>query len=765
VASKAPKRSSSRPPARLREYARKRDFEKTSEPPPRPAPAAPVPGAAGAPTFMIHKHHARRLHYDVRLEMDGALASWAVPKGPSYDPKVKRLAIQTEDHPLEYGQFEGRIPDDEYGGGDSLIWDRGSYDTVPPGQASQQRKNGHLHLQLDGEKLRGGWHLVRTRPQGGKAQWLMFKAKDGTEDPARDVVVERPESVVSGRQLTRGPESKRELRAVHPAPEALLAAAMPPMLATLVDAPPPEEAEWSFELKYDGFRVLAARSGGRTALWSRNQLDLGARFPAIARAVDELVVAEAVFDGEICALDDQGVPRFQLLQQGGGAGLVLYAFDLLWLDGEDLRGRPLEQRRELLTSLLSNAAEAIRLAEVVTPPAGRALADAAARGYEGIIAKRKGAPYQPGRSKLWLKIKAHMAQEVVIVGYLPHRALPRAIGSLLLAVRDKGALISAGKVGTGFSQKQRRELYALLARDPVERPAATGLARAGGAVFVAPKHVAQVAFSEWTGDGKLRHPSFLGLRPDKSPAEVVRERPVPADAVAAAASPSARVEIALTNPDKLLYPDDGITKRIVRHLVADRPEVLRWFAQHAVLTVHTWQARRSDLAHPDWVVFDLDPAEGRGIEQTIAPARALERLFAELELPTVVKTSGKRGLHVLLPVAPVHTHKEAAEFAAAVGRAIAAQLPEVTTERSRAARKGRLYLDCMQNGYGKLIVAPYSLRGVPGAPVSTPLRWDEVVPGLDPRRHNLRTVPERLAKLGDLFAPALGGTARLPKLR
>src|SRR5438105_8853219 len=392
----------------LEEYRAKRDFSITNE---------PAPGrieALAKPTFVVHKHDATRLHYDVRLEMDGALASWSVPKGPSYDPSAKRLAIQTEDHPLEYGSFEGRIPDGEYGAGDSLIWDNGTCDSVPPGQLSQQRKKGHIVVQFEGHKLRGQWHLVRTHGGApGKAQWLMFKAKDGTENPSYDVIAERPESVVSGRVATRGPERSGKLRAPRAAPDAILTAYMPPMLATLVDAAPP--GEWLAEVKYDGYRALSALSNGRLAMWTRNGIDLTARFPRVARALSQVVVGDAVIDGEVCVLDPSGVPRFELIQQGRHEDAVLFAFDLLRLDGDDLRERPLRERRDLLQSLLSNAPPEVRLAEEVPGPIPEALEKMRERGLEGLILKTPDSPYEKGRSRAWLKLKAQATQELAVI--------------------------------------------------------------------------------------------------------------------------------------------------------------------------------------------------------------------------------------------------------------------------------------------------------------------------------------------------------------
>src|SRR6266568_987231 len=501
--------------AKLDLYDAKRDFHVTPEPP----PSRPRARTAGPFTFMIHKHHARRLHYDLRLEMDGVLASWSVPKGPSYDPAVKRLAVETEDHPLAYGAFEGRIPDGEYGAGDSLVWERGTWDTVPPGQAAQQKEKGHLVLELAGDKLRGRWHLVRTRPAGGKAQWLFFKAKDEAADAAYDVLEARPESVLSGRRVTRGPVAAKTLRATHPRPIDLLLRVWPPMLATLAG----EEvvaADDHLEVKYDGSRALAGLSGGQVSLQSRNGLDLGQRFPEVAEALRRLVVGDAVLDGEIVA-EGEGASRFQALQDASGRTRY-FAFDLLWLDGEDLRARPIEARRELLESLFAGARDPLQVAEEVTGPIRKAMARARREGWEGIVAKRAGSLYEGRRSTAWLKVKVTAGQELAIVGYTPISSGKEAIGALLLAVRDGERFVYAGKVGTGYTEAVRRELFRRLEPDRVEVPPAEGAPRMREARWVAPRLVAEVAFSEWTADGKLRHPSFKGLRDDKTPEECVR---------------------------------------------------------------------------------------------------------------------------------------------------------------------------------------------------------------------------------------------------
>ncbi|MFL5428140.1 MAG: DNA ligase D [Myxococcales bacterium] len=830
---------------KLPEYEAKRDFGIT----PEPAPGTAKPDA-DTPRFVVHNHDATRLHYDVRLEMDGALASWSVPKGPSYDPATKRLAVQTEDHPLEYGSFEGRIPDGEYGAGDSLIWDRGVYQSVPPGQASEQRKKGHIRFVMMGEKLKGEWHLVRTHGGApGKAQWLMFKGKDGTENPSFDVVTERPESVVSGRVATRGPERALALRAPRAAPDKILENYLPPMLATLVDEPPADEEHWIAERKYDGYRALCALSNRRVAMWTRNGLDLVGRFPDIGRALSQIVVGDAVVDGEIAILDPQGVPRFELIQQGRNDEAVLFAFDLLRLDGEDLRPRPIEQRRDLLRSLLSNAPPSIRVSEELPPPFRETLEEMREAGWEGIVVKRRGSPYEKGRGRDWLKVKALNKQELAIVGWMPGKgAAEGQMGALLLGVVKDGQLHFAGKVGTGFSSKQRTELLRELKKDEVDKPEVAGAPRLRAAHWVKPRLVGEIQFTEWTADDKLRHPAFQGLRPDKTPMECVREKPArppppepasrakkaaPSKASATKAAPRAGAArepagatVELTNPDRVLYPKDKITKAdvaayyeavsepmlraladrplvlihwnqgiakpswfrqdigqdaedwmtiaetpartkkgAVRHLVADRPLALRWLAQRSALEVHMWHSRMATPTMPDWVVFDLDPAEGRGIDQAVEVAQILKGMFDRLGVPSVPKTTGKRGLHILVPLAPGHTYEDAESFALSVGETVAKQLDTVTLERSIAKRKGRLYFDCMQNAYGKTIIAPYSLRGVDGAAVSTPLRWSEVDASLDPRRFNLKTMPARLAEVGDLFEPALTAGIRLPRFK
>ena len=601
-------------------------------------------------------------------------------------------------------------------------------------------------------------------------------------------------------------------------PRQLLKKVFPPMLATLSEGPPRDEKNWWYELKYDGFRAVAAIVDGEVAMLSRNELDLAPRFPRTFAALHKMKAKELVVDGEIVVLDAKGAPRFQLLQQASGNERMIL-FDVLWLDGEDLRRRPYEERRKILMKL--KPPPGIYIAQTLDMTGQEALAHAASGGWEGVIAKRKGSLYENRRSKEWLKVKAIQQQELVIIGWQPSTASDRDIGSLHLAFFDEaGELRYAGKVGTGFSAKLRGTLRAELAKDEIPQPPVKDAPRVKTAHWVKPRLVAQVSFTEWTSDNRLRHPSFLGLREDKSATakDVVRETPEKL---------AVESRVTLSNPDRVLYPRDRITKTdlaayyeavaepmlnaladrplalehwnqgidkpswfhqnigkeapswlssidtptrttkrgTVKHLVVDSVDSLRWLAQMSVLTTHMWSSRGESLEHPDWILFDLDPAKGKGIEQAIEAAMVMRRLLENLQLPSVPKTSGKRGIHVFVPLAGGYTHEEAAEFACSVAEAVSAKVPFLTVERSLSKRRGRLYLDCLQNGYGKTVVAPYSPRAIDGAPVSAPLDWSEITKKLDPMKFTIRTMPDRLAKVGDLFAAVFENRVKLPKLK
>ena len=600
-------------------------------------------------------------------------------------------------------------------------------------------------------------------------------------------------------------------------PRQLLKKVFPPMLASLADGPPKDESNWSYELKYDGFRAVVGIVNGEVAMLSRNEIDLSTRFPRTYAALRKLKCEELIIDGEVVVVDEQGTPRFQLLQQGGRE--LMAVFDILWLNGEDFRRRTYLERRKLLEKFLRKAPAGIGLSQKMDPPGAKALEIAAKGGWEGIIAKKNDSKYESRRSREWLKVKAINQQEFVIVGYQPSNATDQEIGSLHLAVNENGTLRYAGKVGTGFSSKLRTWLKDELAKDVIPKTAVKDAPRVRTAVWTRPRFVAQVSFTEWTTDHRLRHPSFLGLRDDKGVNDVVREKASPA--------PKTSSRVVLTNPDRLLYPRDKITKQhiaeyyeavskpmlraledrplalehwnqgidkpswfhqnigkegaswltvvetptrttksgSVKHLVVDSVDALRWLAQMSVLTVHMWHSRASSLAHADWILFDLDPAKGKGIEQAIDAAIVMRKLLENLELPSVPKTSGKRGIHVFVPLKAGYTHEEVGDFACSLAEAVAAKVPGITVERSLAKRRGRLYLDCMQNAYGKTVVAPYSPRAIDGAPVSAPLKWSEITKKLDPLKYNIRTMPNRLARVGDLFEEVFRNRVKLPKLK
>ena len=820
----------------LATYRAKRNFDKTPEPAPESSPTRAAKGKkrrkekSRALEFVVQKHDATRLHYDVRLEIDGAMMSWAVPKGPSYDPSVKRLAVETEDHPMSYNAFEGRIPDGEYGAGDVLIWDRGTYETVPPGQEAKMRAKGHVHARFFGDKLQGGWHFVRTRGDrdregaarsGAKAPWIMFKADDETADPARDIIAERPESVVSGRAATRGPRRVGASTAGKSARALVLS--MGEVAKATSAARIDDSASYWFEIKYDGYRIVAGKAGGDVRLASRNGNDYTEKFGAIADAVRALSAREAVIDGEACVVDDAGRPSFGLLQEWLGgtstAKITYVVFDLLWLDGRDLRALAIEQRRELLEALVRDAPAPISLSKMIEGELTELLDLAKKTGLEGLVAKRKGSAYVAGHGAAWKKLKFDHRQDCAIAGYIPESGTKGNVGALLLGVvGDGGALRYAGRVGTGFDARTRKALAGRLDRLRTEKARVEGAPPTKGAIWTEPSLVCEVAYAEWTRDWSMRHPRYVGLRDDKDVGECIAEGASARGGASAGADPSAGATT-LSNPAKILFPRDRITKRDLfdyytaiadvmlphlaarpltlqrwphgidgegwfqqnapdptpafvrtlpvegkKRIVADNVATLQWLANLAAITIHQWASHAPRLDEPDYTVIELDPGDGTWA-QLVEVAHAVRTLLDALELESLVKTSGKRGLHIVVPFARGPSHEEATAFGEKIATAVAKVLPKIATvERMKNRRGGRLYIDYLQNGEGKTIVSPYTVRALDGATVSTPIAWDELTEKLDPKRFTIRTVLDRVAKKGDLFARALGGTAKLPKL-
>jgi bifunctional non-homologous end joining protein LigD len=841
----------------LQEYKRKRDFKKT------PEPAGKVAAAKGS-SFVIQKHAATRLHYDFRLEMEGVLRSWAVPKGPSLDPGEKRLAVHVEDHPLDYGGFEGVIPKGQYGGGTVLLWDHGTW--YPEGDPVKAYKKGHIKFRLEGEKLHGGWHLVRLhgdRAGEDKENWLLFKENDESAVPGSgDLVVEKyPESVSTGltlEEIAANPDrvwksNREEKVAKKKAPEkktpsppaggrkAKLPAKVAPQLATLV-SDPPSGAEWLHELKFDGYRVLCELKDGKVRIITRNGKDWTDRFGPIAEAIADLPAKEALLDGEAAVLLPNGTTSFQALQNAlgeGGGNLVFFAFDLLHLDGYDLRPLPLLQRKEALAALLAGQPKegTIRLSDHVEGSGEAFFRHACDFGLEGIISKRGDLPYRSGRGKDWVKVKCLKRQEMVIVGFTDPEGSRTGFGALHLAVNQDGELVYAGKVGTGFNSKTltdlRKKLGKLERKTPAFQKAPRG-AEARRSHWVEPKLVAEVAFTEWTGDGILRHPTFQGLREDKSPDEVVREVAVPtkvptkkvakkavkkpakrarkgeAPPLGPERDPAGVTEIAgvkISNPDRVLYPEQGLTKRelalfyeriqawILPHLqnrpltlvrcpsgqgkqcfyqkhvsdqfpasvkrvkVEEGPDAepygavdslagLVTLAQMGVLEIHIWGSHLDDIERPDYIVFDLDPDEGLSWERVVEGTLKVREKLEGLGLQTWLKTTGGKGLHVCVPITRRDGWDDVKAFTKAVVESIVADEPgRYTSMLPKAKRKGKIFIDYLRNGRGATSIAAYSTRARTGAPISTPLHWEELETGVRANTYTVRNLPERLESL------------------
>jgi bifunctional non-homologous end joining protein LigD len=824
--------------ASLAKYRKMRDFARTQEPRGKPLHGRPRP--ATGKTFVVQKHDARNLHYDFRLELDGVLLSWAVPKGPSIDPTVKRLAMEVEPHPLEYGGFEGTIPKGEYGGGTVMLWDRGSW--LPEGDPHQALAKGHLKFTLQGTKLKGSWHLVRTR--GGKANtghgegsgkpWLLFKSRDEQAQTGETLLDDEPFSVLTGRDLAAIANETDEKHTWHSnrqaAPSEAKASktgkikarrtktrAVPPIteikpeLATLVDEVPAGD-DWVHEIKFDGYRVLARIAAGKVSLFTRNGKDWTDRMPTLRDALQQMNVDSAVLDGELVALDAKGISSFQTLQNslsaGGDAALVYYAFDLLHLQSEDLRAQPLIERkshlRELLELHTDVLAGKVRLSAHVVGSGQEFFDNACKLGLEGTIAKRASSLYHAGRGRDWLKIKCSQRQEFTVIGYTEPAGSRSHLGALLLGVERDGELSYAGRVGTGFSEASLAELAKKLAPLATKKPPVVNPPRgadARGVHWVKPELVAEVRFVEMTSEGLLRHPTFQGLRDDKPARDVKLETAAPLQPKQAA------TRYPLSNPDKVLYPELGLTKlelleyyelvsermlpqvanrplTLVRcpngrdkqcffqkhpgegvpkglrsiairekegkapYSVIDDQEGLFGLVQLGALEIHTWGSRADDFEHPDILVFDLDPDQGLDYEAVIHGAQQLRRIFESAKLKTFVKTTGGKGLHVCIPIAPDLGWDVVKAFTGSIAEAMAKASPELyVATQSKAKRAGKTFIDYLRNGRGATFIAPYSTRARENAPIAVPLEWDELSPKLPPNHFNVRNIGARLTKL------------------
>jgi bifunctional non-homologous end joining protein LigD len=892
--------------AKLAQYRAKRDFQKTPEP---QGGSAAEAGSA----FVIQKHAASRLHYDLRLELDGVMKSWAVTKGPSLVPGEKRLAVHVEDHPIEYNTFEGTIPKGQYGGGTVMLWDQGRWEAEDDPHKGYAK--GHLNFRLEGEKLHGAWHLVRLKKRPGERQeaWLLIKsADDFARDPGDpDILEELPLSVTTGRGLDEiatdadsaiwnsnkglaaderavtkaesekpsakakgrtaakaAPESEakpakpaRRTRAKAAVDEAAVAAGedlnqpapaadprgqsgrkapMPkevePCLATLVAQVPQGDA-WLHEIKWDGYRLIAFRQKGKTRLATRRGHDWTHRFPGIAAAIDALGVETAILDGEAVIEDETGVSNFSALQNalsdehgGRAANAIFLAFDLLYLDGYDLRALPLEARKGRLAEILPREQTGtLRLSEHIDADGGAMVRSACRLGLEGVISKRRDRPYRSGRHEDWLKIKCTERQEFVIAGFVPSTAMKKAVGSIALGYYEGGKLKYAGRSGTGFTAEAAREMWARLDALRVAAPPFDGKLSSEerrGAIWVEPKFVAEIEFRGWTGDGRLRHAAYKGLREDKSALEVVRETAKSAlgdssdEAAPPNASPAEAVKprskrggvqvagVTLTHPDRVLWPDSGVTKQglaeyydeiaewLLPH-IAHRPLALVrcpsgvgaacFFQKHSwaglgdgirretirdedgeeevlfvddisgvislvqagVLEIHPWGAPIDDVDKPDRITMDLDPAEDVRWESVIAGALDVRERLNAMGLESFVKTTGGKGLHVVVPFAPGPNWDIVKGFARDLAESMERDSPgRYIAKASKTARRGLIYVDYLRNGRGATAIGAYSTRARPGATVSVPLAWSELSPALKPNHFNVLNLPARLRRLG-----------------
>ena len=786
-----------RVPLDIETYNKKRDFSKTKEPRGRKLKGK-------GDSFVVQKHDASRLHWDFRLELDGVLKSWAVPKGPSLDPGENRLAMRTEDHPLDYGGFEGSIPKGEYGGGTVMLWDQGRWIPDPRKDPSKTIEEGHLHFTLEGDRMKGEWVMFRLKPKPGeKAEpWMLKKVTDDFADPADgDALVDNcVTSVTTGRTMAEiavgkdvwrsnrgGQKGGRAKKAASKAPPPF----EEPQLATLVDDVPAGNS-WIHEIKYDGYRLLLAVGDGVATAWTRNAKDWSDKFKPLVKAAARLP-AGCLIDGEAVALDDDGRPSFQLLQstlKGGSANLAFYAFDLLLDRGEDIRKLPNIERKERLAALLETVPPPIIYGDHIVGRGEEMFAAVCKQGGEGIISKKASAAYSGTRTRNWLKIKCIQRQEFVIVGW-SESDKRRGFRSLLLAAKDGRKLTYVGKVGTGFNIKLIEELSERMRpleidKAPVEVPRPDRK----GAHWIKPELVAEIAFTEFTDDGILRHPSFIGLREDKPASKVVREVPehlTKSEKKKSAKSTPESFGIEISSPERIIYPELGLTKKdladyyaqiepLIMVDAAKRPMTLirfpsgrtgeSFFQKHdkgtfgphvkqipirekdgqqedylyfddirgllacvqmGTIEFHGWGSKVDKVEYPDRLVFDLDPDVRLDFDKVKAAAVRLKSLLEDLGLKSFPLLSGGKGIHVVVPLDASKDWPTVKSFADRFSRAISEAEPQTFTANIRKVeRKGRIFLDWLRNQRGATAVLPYSARGREGAPVAAPVAWEEL---------------------------------------
>jgi len=799
------KASAPSPDSPLSRYEKKRDFRATPEP--AASPARLSRKRPKALSFVIQKHWASRLHYDFRLELDGVLLSWAVPKGPTYDPSKMQMAIHVEDHPLDYATFEGTIPRRQYGAGTVIVWDRGTWE--PVGDPADGMLKGKLLFHLHGEKLAGLWELVRISKPGEKQdRWMLFKKRDEWARPIAeyDVITALPDSVIAhplGLVEERAPRS-----AVRSAPRniegdrapdltAALRSALPaklePQLATTVASPP--AGDWIVETKFDGYRLLARIEAGKARVFTRGGHDWTSKMRSLAAAIEALGIRSGWLDGEIVVMSEAGLPDFNALQNAIDAAaadsIEYFVFDLPYHEGRDLRKVPLRDRRELLRQLIEpNESDRVHLSRSFDATPAQMLEAARRMRLEGVMLKRPDAPYVSARTETWLKLKWSARQEFVICGFAVRAGSVNEVGSLMLGYYRDSVLTYAGNVGTGWNSKTGRDLFARLSKIEIEQPHFDSQTlkpgrwtrrETGQERWVEPKLVAEVSFAEWTPAGHVRHAVFRGLRADIPAASVSRE-PAPIDDRSGMPRTNA---IKISHPERVIDPSTGLTKlalvryyesigdRMLPHLEArpvslvrapegiggeiffqkhlDKPipglleldpalwpdhspllgidsvDALMSAAQMNTIEFHTWNSTTRSIEKPDRMIFDLDPGEGVAWSRVQEAAVLVRTMLTELQLQSWLKTSGGRGLHVVVPLAPKLDYDTVKLFSQAIVQHLARTIPQRFVAKSGADnRVGRIFVDYLRNGRSQTTVAAFSARARPGLGVSMPISWDQV---------------------------------------
>ncbi|GLO47081.1 DNA ligase D [Pseudomonas putida] len=806
----------------LEEYTRKRDFTAT----PEPSGKRSCGKRAHALQFCIQKHDASHLHYDFRLELDGTLKSWAIPKGPSLDPKVRRLAVHVEDHPLDYADFEGHIPEGHYGAGDVIVWDRGIWE--PEGDAHGAYAKGKLRFRLQGEKLGGMWNLFRTHLAGKKEQWMLVKSQDSQARSEADysIVDAQPDSVLSDRTLVPRKPAAKKNAALRRKPASKgrnvpLPAQLQPQLATLVDSPP--GGDWRYEVKFDGYRILARIDGDDVRLFTRNGHDWSSKLPRQVAALRALGIDAAWLDGEVVVAGENGAADFQALQNAFDTEhdehITYYLFDLPFLGGQDLRQLPLQDRRSTLQHLLEhNVSDVLRYSADFDQPVESLLDSACQLQLEGLIGKRVDSPYSGRRSPDWIKLKCKQRQEFVIVGYTDPKGSRSGFGALLLALHDNdsGELRYAGKVGTGFSATTLASIHARLEPLEIARPALPkppSGAEARGVHWLKPQLLAEVAYAQMTRDGVVRHSVFHGLRDDKPATAIDLERSMPAKTLPKRSSPKAPEalgELRLTHPERVIDATSGVTKREVaeyyaavsqwilpqlKHrpvalvrapeglagelffqknagqlhiphvlsydkaeagqaaMVINRADTLLGAVQMNMLELHTWNATDKDFDKPDRFVLDLDPDPALPWKAMLEATQLALTLLDELGLKVFLKTSGGKGMHLVVPLTRRASWDEVKAFSHAIVDYLARLFPDrLSAVSGPKNRVGRIFIDYLRNGKGATTACAYTLRAREGLPVSVPI-WREELPQLKgANQWNIDNVLERLDDVDDPWA-------------